>query len=225
MTLLLLLFPLQVWAQQDTFIVRVLPLSVRVIPERSFLYVEENETVQIIYNGKNKLSRVELKGGTVTKKDSMYVLRATSGAEAILVVYVKLNNGSEKVALSKVYKLYGRETPRLYLDGVANDSVADKFRIIALGNVQAKQKYGRDPYVVVSFKLYIRNDTGFDTLSTKGAKLTPAMKQKIDALDVRKNGGILMFEEIKAMDPKGNIIDLPPLRIFLQDPKNMKFGL
>jgi hypothetical protein len=225
LTFLLLLCSFQLWAQQDTFIVRNTPTAVRVIPDRSFLYLNENENVQIIYKGKNKLSRAELLGGTATKRDSLYVLNATTGAEAVLVVYEKLKNGTEKVAFSKTYKLYGRETPRLYLDGVANDSVADKFRIIALGNVQAKQKYGNDPYVVVSFKLYIRSATGFDTLSTKGSKLTPAMKQKIDALDVKKNGGMLMFEEIKAMDPKGNIIDLPPLRIFLQDPKNMKFGL
>ncbi|GAB4131586.1 MAG: hypothetical protein Fur0041_02130 [Bacteroidia bacterium] len=190
------------------------------------MYLNEDHVVKIIYKGKYKMGNVMLKGGSIEKKnDSVFTLNATTGGEAVLVVNEKLKNGSERVAFSKTYKLYGRETPRVYLDNVPNDSVADKFNIIALGKLKARQKYGNDPYIITSFKLYIRNGNKFDTLSTTGDRLTPEMKKKIDAIDVRKNGGILMFEEIKAMDPNGKIIDLPPLRIFLVDPKRMGFGL
>jgi hypothetical protein len=211
-------------AQTDTMLVRAVATKVTVIPERSFLYLNEDNFFKIKYTGKYSLGKIELKGGTVEKKDSLYNFKATTGTSAILVVYEKLKNGTEKIALSYTYKLFGREVPRVTLDGVPNDSVADKFTIIALGRLQCKQKYGTDKYTITSFKLYIKNGSKFDTLSAKGNQLTSAMKYKIDSMDVKKNGGILMFENIKAVGPNGKEIDLPPLRIYMRDEKILQFG-
>jgi hypothetical protein len=211
-------------AQTDTMLVRAVATKVTVIPERSFLYLNEDNFFKIKYTGKYSLGKIELKGGTVEKKDSLYNFKATTGTSAILVVYEKLKNGTEKIALSYTYKLFGREVPRVTLDGAPNDSVADKFTILALGRLQCKQKYGTDKYTITSFKLYIRNGNKFDTLSAKGNQLTSAMKYKIDSMDVKKNGGILMFENIKAVGPNGKEIDLPPLRIYMRDEKILQFG-
>jgi len=64
------------------------------------------------------MSSIELKRGTATLRDSVYILRAETGGEAVLVVYEKLKNGKEQVALSKTYKLFGRELPTVTVDGV-----------------------------------------------------------------------------------------------------------
>ncbi|CAN5366159.1 hypothetical protein BH09BAC5_BH09BAC5_12080 [soil metagenome] len=214
----------KIHAQTDTLVVKAVVTKVTVIPERSFLYLNEDNFFKIKYTGKNKLGRIELKGGTIEKKDSLYNFKATTGTSAILVVYEKLKNGSEKIVLTWTYKLFGREVPRVTLDGVPNDSVVDKFTIIALGRLQCKQKYGNDKYTVTSFKLYIKNGSKFDTLSAKGNQMTLEMKRKVDSMDVMRNGGVLMFENIKAIGPNGKEIDLPPLRIYMRDEKHLQFG-
>ncbi len=211
-------------AQSDTLVVKAVQTKVTVLPERSFLYLNENNFFTIKYTGKNKLGHMELKGGTIEQKDSLYNFKAINGTSAILVIYEKLKNGTEKIALTHTYKLFGREVPRVTLDGVPNDSVADKFTIIALGKLLCKQKYGNDKYTVTSFKLYIKNGSKFDTLSATGNQMTRAMKYKVDSMDVMKNGGILMFDNIKAIGPNGQEIDLPPLRIYMRDEKHLQFG-
>jgi hypothetical protein len=215
----------QLRAQTDTIVVKTVATKITVLPERSFLYLNEDNFFKIKYTGKNKLGRMELKGGTIEKKDSTYNFKATTGTSAILVVYEKLKNGTEKIALTWTYKLYGREVPRVTLDGVPNDSVIDKITIIALGRLQCKQKYGTDKYQITSFKIYIKNGNKFDTLSAKGNQLTLQMKRKIDSMDVRRSGGILMFENIKAIGPNGKEIELPPLRVYMRDEKIMTFGV
>jgi hypothetical protein len=215
----------QVTTQQDTFIVKAVTAQITVLPEKYYLYVNEDNFFKITYKGKNKLGHVEFRGGTAEKKDSLYNLRATTGTSAILAVYEKLKNGTERLAYTWTYKLYSREIPEVRLDGIPNDSVADKFTIIAVGQLRAKQKYGRDQYTITSFKLYIRNGNHFDTLSATGSRMTLEMKNRIDKMDVKGSGGILMFENIKAIDPNGKEVELPPLRIFLQDGKPVKVGL
>jgi hypothetical protein len=222
--LFLLAGAFQLHAQSDTIVVKTVATKITVLPERSFLYLNEDNFFKIKYTGKNKMGRMELKGGTIEQKDSTYNFKATTGTSAILVIYEKFKNGTEKIAHTYTYKLFGREVPRVTLDGVPNDSVADKFTTIALGRLHCKQKYGTDKYQVVSFKIYIKNGKKFDTISAKGNQLTPQMKRKIDSMDVRKNGGILMFENIKAIGPNGKEIDLPPLRIYLRDTKVTSFG-
>lgn len=221
---LFLILGFRMQAQQDTIVVKAVATKVTVFPERTFLYLNEDNFFKIKYVGKNKMGRMELKGGTIDKKDSIYNLKATTGTSAILVIYEKLKNGTEKIAFTWTYKLFGREVPRVTLDGVPNDSVEDKFTIIALGKLQCKQKYGNDKYVVTSFKLYIKNGSKFDTLSAKGNQMTLEMKRKVDSMDVKKTGGILMFENIKAIGPGGKEIDLPPLRIYMRDEKHLQFG-
>jgi len=212
-------------AAQDTFTVKAVSTKITVTPDRLFLYINEDNFFKITYSGKNKMGHVEFRGGTATKKDSLYNLRATTGVSGILVVYEKLKNGTEKIAFTWTYKLFSRETPEVRLDGVPNDSVVDKFTIIAVGKLKAKAKYNNDQYTITSFKLYIKNGNHYDTLEAKGNQMTLEMKNRIDKMDVKANGGILMFEDIKAIDPTGKEIELPPLRIFIQDSKQIRIGL
>lgn len=221
-----LLCVFRVHAQQDTFVVKAVETKVTVIPERYFLYLNEDNFFKIRYQGKNKMSKVELRGGTVEKKDSLYNLKASSGVSAILVVYEKLKSGKEQIAYTRTYKLYARDVPQPYLDGVPNDSFIDKFTVIALGKVQAIQKYGKDNYVVTSFTVYFKNSNGgFDTLKSDSYRFTPEMKKRVDAMDVKNKGGMLLIDDIKAKGPNGKEIDLPPLRVYLQDGPRLKIGL
>lgn len=213
-------------AQTDTFIVKSATTTVRIVPNDSWFYIKEDYKVKITCTGKNKLSRVELRGGTATKKDSVYTLRAEGGAEAVLVVYEKDKSGKEKIALSKTYKLFSRELPVVTLDHVPQDSVIDQLTVIALGRLHAKTKYSREVWRVDSFCLYMRNGAaGFDTLYSKTNQMTPEMKKRVDAIDVKKGGGILMFDKIYATSPAGKAVELPPLRIFLSTEARIRFGL
>lgn len=216
---------IQAQVVSDTFTVKAVGTKITVLPEKYYLYLNEDNFFKINYSGKNKLGHVEFRGGTVEKKDSLYNLKATTGTSAILAVYEKLKNGTEKLAYTWTYKLYGREIPEVRLDNIPNDSVADKFTVIAVGQLRAKQKYARDAYTITSFKLYIRNGNHFDTLSATGSQLTLEMKNRIDKMDVKANGGILMFEDIKAIDPNGKEVELPPLRIYIQDEKHVRIGM
>src|SRR4030065_2249707 len=91
---LFLAFALKLNAQQDTIVVKAVVTKVTVLPERTFLYLNEDNFFKIKYTGKNKLGRMELKGGTIDKKDSIYNFKASAGTSAILVVYEKLKNGT-----------------------------------------------------------------------------------------------------------------------------------
>lgn len=214
-----------VCAQTDTFMVKSASTTVTIVPNDSWFYVREDYAVKITFKSKNTMSRVELKGGTATKKDSLWVLRAETGGEAVLVVYEKLKSGKEQVALSKTYKLYGREMPEVTVDHVPNDSVVDKLSLIALGKLRAKTKYGNQVYRVDSFCMYLRSPTGFDTLYSKTGQMTPEMKKRVDAIDVKKSGGMLIFDQIHATSPAGKDTELPPLRVFLSEEARIKFGL
>src|SRR3569832_357573 len=176
---LLLLGTIRVAAQTDTFVVKSATTTVSIVPNDSWFYLHEDYAVQINYTSKNKLSRVVLNGGTVTKKDSLYILRAESGGEAVLVVYEKLKNGKEQVALSRSYKLFGRELPEVNIDGVPNDSVTTPLTLIALGRLHAKTKYSKEEYRVDSFCMYTRGPKGTDTLWSKTNQMTPEMKKHV----------------------------------------------
>ena len=224
---LLTLFTMNiVCAQTDTFMVKSLSTTVTVVPNDSWFHVKEDYAVKITFKSKNKMSRVELKGGTATKKDSLWVLRAETGGEAVLVVYEKLQNGKEQVALSKPYKLYGRELPEVTIDFVKQDSVVDKMSLIGLGKLRAKTKYGQQVFRVDSFCMYIRNPKGgMDTLYSKTGQMTLEMKQRVDAIDVKKNGGVLIYDQIHATSPEGKDVELAPLRVFLSPESRLRFGL
>lgn len=215
-----------VCAQTDTFMVKSLSTTVTVVPNDSWFHVKEDYAVKITFKSKNKMSRVELKGGTATKKDSVYILRAEAGGEAVLVIYEKLPNGKEQVALSKSYKLYGRELPEVTIDHVKQDSVVDKLSLIGLGKLRAKTKYGNEVFRVDSFCMYLRNPKGgMDTLYSKTGQMTLEMKKRVDAIDVKKSGGMLIYDQIHATSPEGKDVELAPLRVFLSPESRMRFGL
>jgi hypothetical protein len=51
------------------------------------------------------------------------------------------------------------------------------------------------------------------------------MKKRVDAIDVKKGGGVLIFERLHATSPEGKDVELPPLRIFLSTQSRIRFGL
>jgi hypothetical protein len=216
-----------VCAQTDTFMVKSVSTTVTVVPNDSWFHVREDYPVKITFKSKNKMSRVELKGGTATKKDSVWVLRAETGGEAVLVIYEKLPNGKEQVALSKSYKLFGRELPEVTVDFVKNDSVVDKMSLIALGKLRAKTKYGQQVFRVDSFCMYIRDpkNGGMDTFYSRTGQMTLEMKRRVDSIDVKKSGGMIMFDNIHSTSPEGKDVELPPLRVFLSPESRLRFGL
>jgi hypothetical protein len=224
--LIVLLYVEPAVAQQDTFVVKSAATTITVLPERSWLYLNENNPMKVLYRGKHELGRVEFLGGIIQKQDSLYQLKATTGVEGVLIIYEKLRNGGERIVWSRTYKLFSRELPVVTLNGISNDSFIEKFTLIAIGQLYAHPRYSQDRYTITAYTICLSNSkTGQqDTLRASDGRLSKTMKQRIDSMDVRNKGGFLLFENIKARGPTGREVDLPPLRIYLTDEKIIRFG-
>lgn len=208
----------------DTFHVKTAKSTVSILPAGDILYINEDNKITVRYKGKYRIGKVQFLGGTADKKtDSTYVLKLTTGVEAVLTVYEKLPNGSTRLALNKKYKVYSRPLPEILLDGVKCDSVVDKFTVIASGRLYAHSKYTNDKYPITSFKLVIPGQK-LDTLSATGNQLTQDMKIAVDQMP-KGQGGMLIFREIKCIMPNGVVKELPVFRVYLSEIKPTKAGM
>lgn len=211
-------------AQQDTFVVKTAKSVITVLPATNILYVNEDNRITIRYKGKYKISKVQLLGGTIDKKnDSNYVLKVTTGVEAVLSVYEKLTNGTERLAMNKKYKIYSRPLPDVTLDGVKCDSVVDKFTVIASGRLYARSKYTREKYTIKSFTMEMPGG-GKDTLNAEGNQMTQDMKIAVDKMP-KGQGGMLIFRNIVCIMPNGEERKLATFRVYLSEVKPTKVGM
>ncbi len=214
----------QARAQQDTFVVKTAKSVITVLPATNILYTNEDNRITIRYKSKHKMTKVQLLGGTVDKKtDSTFVLKVTTGVEAILSVYEKPANGAERLAMNKKYKIYSRPLPDITIDGVKCDSVVDKFTVIASGRLYARSKYTRDKYIIKSFTMEMPGG-GKDTLNAEGNQMTQDMKIAVDKMP-KGQGGMLIFRNIICIMPNGEERKLPTFRVYLSEIKPMKVGM
>lgn len=220
---LYLIIPARLCAQADTFKVKS-KVVVTVLPGSDILYANEDNKIIVRYKGKNKVGKVDLLGGVAEKKnDSDYVLKVTGGVEAVLSVYEKMPNGTNRLALNKKYRIFSRPVPDVFIDGVKCDSVIDRFTLIASGRLHARSKFTRDKYIIKSFNLVIPG-AKMDTLSTIGNQLSQDMKIAIDKLEKGK-GGMLIIRDIKCEMPNGEEKTLPVFRVYIIDGPRTKIGM
>ena len=192
-------------------------------PSNNVLWIGVDNTICIKTEGEGKVAKVEITSAAITRKDSCYVVRVTSGSghEAILSVYELLPNGKSQLALNKKYNLVSLPVPEVLVCDVKGDSAIDKFSLMAIGKLTAKLKGTNEKLKVVSFEMQTGNQTTIDTLKSTNEKLTVEMKRVIDAM---KPGSLILFNNIICRNAKGDI--LPPLsvRIFLDKKEIYQYG-
>jgi hypothetical protein len=209
----------QAKAQTDTtYIFKVVSpkLSITILPKSTDLYIGLKNLLRIRVSKGFIISRVLLDGGTITGKDSNYIAIVKEGLQAILSVYVTCPDSTEKLGLTKIFKIVSLPEPVIYINGVKNDSVIIKTKIIAVGRLSAKLPKIEKQLPIVSFDMIFANQDSLrmDTLHANNSALTKEMKTAISKM---KEGRLLYFENIKCLLPDGSKYISKPMQIYLID--------
>ena len=226
--IILLLLPLcffnmQVIAQTDTtYTLKVVSpkLTITVFPNGGELFTRLKNPLKIRVSKGFKISKVVLDGGTITGKDSSYNATVKEGVHALLSVYVTTTKGTEKLGLTKTFKISQLPDPIIYINGVKGDSAIIKTKIIAVGRLSAiLPKIGK-PLPIISFDMiYANQDSArMDTLRAINSLLTKEMKVAISKM---KEGHLLYFKNIKCLLPDGSVYIAKPLEIYLIEGPNI----
>ncbi len=204
-------------AQKDTtYVFKVVSpkLNIAVLPDRDELFIGLQNKLKIRISKGFKISKVTLDGGTITGKDSSYCAIVKEGLHAILSVYVTGTNGTEKLGMTKSFKISQLPEPIIYINGVKRDSVIIKTKIIAVGKLSAVLPKLERRLPIISFDMiYANQDSArMDTLRAQNSLLTKEMKVAISKM---KDGRLLYFENIKCLMPDGAVYVAKPLQIYL----------
>jgi len=192
-------------------------------PSNNVLWIGVDNRICIITEGEGKIAKVEIPGATISKKDSCYTVRVTSGSghETILSIYEALPGGKSQLVLNKKYNIVSLPVPEVLVCDVKNDSTIDKFSLMAIGKLTAKLKGTNEKLKVVSFEMQSGNQSKIDTLKSKNEKLTVEMKRVIDVL---KPGTLIIFNNIVCQNSKGEMLPPMNVRIFLDEKKVYQYG-
>jgi hypothetical protein len=212
-------------AQDSVSIFKVVKSKTNFIisPSNNVLWIGVDNSICIKTEGEGKIAKVEFTGATITRKDSCYIARVSSGSghEAILSVYELLPNGKSQLALNKKYNVVSLPVPEVLVCDVKSDSIIDKFSLMAIGKLTARLKGTSEKLKVVSFEMQTGNQIAIDTLESTNEKLTVEMKRVIDAM---KPGSLIMFNNIVCRNAKGDLLPPMSVRIFIDKKEIYQYG-
>lgn len=204
-----------------TFKVKSEKSIVKILPDKSLLYLGENLPIIIRIKPKGrKIGKVTFKGGKVQGQDSSYIITAGSGTEGILSVYEKTNDGN-KLLINKFYE-FKKVTLKASCVGVKNDSVIDLLTLEALGKITARIEETKKAVKVINFQMIVSSSEKTDTLNSKGSVLTKEMKTEIGKL---KSGSAVYFYNIECQMPDMVIRKIQSLRLFISESKVWQIGM
>ena len=195
---------------------------ISVFPDDNELRINSKKEITIRNKGKNKIIKVELKGGTITGSDSLYTISASEGKIAILTIYTKTSDGKSKLALTKSYEITPPPIPIIYVNGVKCDSTIEKLTLAVVGQLKAFLPKEKIYIPIISFEMNMANPvtSKIDTLKAKDGFLTKEMRV---AVYKKKKGSVVYFENIKCMLPDKSIVTIPVSRVFLIETPIYKF--
>ncbi len=203
--------------------------KVTVLPEGYELYMNTQNLIFIKADAGIKISKVELTGGKIykrdslNKKDSAYYAVTDNGTQALLSVYEKLPDGREQVCLTKPYVIIEIPEPVVRVDNVEHRNTVQKKTIIALGNIEVVSYYFKRVLPVIYFEMQTSGGSQIDTLRSNSSKLTKEMKDVIEKGG--KEGSIAYFKNIKCLLPNGSILSVKPVEIFIDDSPIYMIGM
>jgi hypothetical protein len=154
-------------------------------------YVEVSPSVNILYQTrpylftfkllpKGKIGKIEFKGCQIKEKEGGFEVMALDVPWAVLTVYEKLPNGTQKIRLTKKYGIFKVPDPVIYIDDVRSDSTIEKLTLFTSGQVWARiPSSPKSQIIIKSFDLvyYHRDSNRNDTLHSNGTRLTKQMKE------------------------------------------------
>ncbi len=205
-----------------TFRVRDQGMKVSVYPVDTILWTEIANPIRIRIKGEMKLGGVYMKGGKISGSDSTWSAFVTENENsAVLTIYETTAEGAKAVCFTKKYTIKKLTQPKIFVCGVRNDSVIDKFDFHKKNHISAFHPEWKKYLAVSSFSMvYVKNGKK-DTLSTPGNQFSLAMREQIYQLPM---GSTLVICNIKVMMPDGNNRSVSPVTIFIADTGRSKVG-
>lgn len=220
--LYLLFWPAVLLAQHEvTFKVKSQKTVYTILPVDSFLWAHKPTKIILRTKGKKKAFHLTLINGTVTGKDSIFYLKVDSGAKTMLTVLEKLPNGKNKVAFSKTFTIKYIPEPVAYVCGIKSDSIIDKEQLLREDIIYAYSSYYKTKLKILSFNFIYVAGEKVDTLFTKGCHFDLVMRREINRL---VPGNVVFFNKIQCQLPDGNIKELKPVTLYINDTRKYRVG-
>ncbi|HRG60239.1 MAG TPA: GldM family protein [Bacteroidia bacterium] len=218
----LLLCPVTLIAQHKvTFKVSNQKTIYSILPADSVLWAHQPTKILLSIKGRKKDFHLTLINGTVTAKDNIYYLKVDSGVKTMLTVLEKLPNGKNKVAFSKTYTVKYIADPVAYVCGIKSDSIIDKEQLLRDDIIYAYSSYYKTRLKVLSFNFIYVAGERVDTLFTRGCHFNLVMRREINKL---VPGNVVFFNKIQCQLPNGNIKELRPVTLYINDTKRYRVG-
>jgi hypothetical protein len=199
----------------------------QVFPKDSILWGGESNGIRIRASGKKRDAFVVLEGGAIKNfpgNDSMYTATVNDSAvSALLCILERGGTRGEKPLLvfSKPYVIKRIPPPVLYVCGVKTDSVIDKQQLIDENLLYAKSAASKSPLLIESFDMIFVNGKEERILHSGDNHFTIEQRKEIRMLTP---GNVIYFEKIRCVLPKGAIITLKPVQIYVDETNKFRVG-
>jgi hypothetical protein len=198
-----------------------------VFPKDSLLWGAELNGIRIHASGKKREAYAVLEGGMISRQpgnDSMYIATVKDTVvSALLCIFEKGMFPDEKARLvyTKPYRIKRVPPPVLYVCGVKTDSVIDKQQLIEDDLLYAKSTSSKSPLLIESFDIIFVNGSSDRTLHSPSNHFTIDQRKEIRLL---KPGNVIYFENVRCVLPKGVIITLKPVQIYVDETNKYRVG-
>lgn len=222
--LICFLLPILTFAQvTDTvFTVKSKNTAITLSPETSVLYTGITKRFILQVPEGVEIDTITFTEGRVQFTDSVLSLKSTKGKTALLKIYTRTSEGKRKLSVVKEFSVQKFQQPKPNLDGVENDSVIHRMRVVTQGYLSVplrnEPELKRISYPIISYEYYDTQKN--DTLLGKGNRLTYTMRDRIDE---KQDGSIIEIRNIMYLNGTDTFTIIRPLRIVLIDNKINKF--
>jgi len=210
--------------KDEVFAVKAIPNSFRIVPETSFLYQGISQRFRIIMGEGSQVDSINFDGGSMIRHDSILTVKVGKIKSAQLRAY-NIINGKPELIYLKEFDVKTFKGPKPNLDGVDNDSAIYKMRAVGMGYVNvpinSDPQLKRAGYKVLSFDMACTDSTGsYKAMSATGNRMSLEMKNTVDNM---KNGGVMLFSNIRYQVGEDSIYSDQTLRVFVLDGIVTKF--
>lgn len=222
--LFLIMLPVSVLAQTgDTvFTVKAKNTAITLSPETNVLYTGITKRLILQIPEGVEIDTITFTEGRVMRTDSVLSLKSIKGKTALLKIYTRSTDGKRKLSLLKEFSVQKFQHPKPNLDGVDNDSVIHRMRVVVQGYLsvplRSEPELKRISYPILSYEYYDTQKN--DTLPGRGNRLTYTMRDRIDE---KQDGSIIEIRNITYLNGMDTFTILQPLRVVLIDDKINKF--
>jgi len=179
--------------------------KIHVFPDDTVLLQGLNNPMQIALEGEGKIVGVKLEGGSIHKKGDIYIALVDSGEQAVLNVFYKGIDNRNHLGMSRHYSVFQMPEPQPLVCGIQPNQASTTADIIRRNNMVVHWAYPADmilPVLSFDMRYYNKQNERFETLHSDTDRLTRYM---ISAISRRKDGDVLIFENIRYMMPDKQI--------------------